>query len=248
VVIHDKPYALCCKFFEYTFEPVIYPNSKLFYEMKFNNFIATILYWGYITDDKIIVKIISEFQTFMKNKDFKSFKNKLQNLFNFSLKHKSEKDPINQIIHFIISNSDKINSEIVKLKDNSIGKWILELTNTSLFRILCYWSEKYDNLKVYCDISKPIKENIEFWNLFIKKKDKRYIDFREEKRKINFNLSHPVELLNSRSSYGIQTADTIASFIEQRLKLNENDIKQFQNMIIISDSVLPLEEDIDLTQ
>ena len=44
VVVFNKKYALCWKFFEYMFEPVIAPQSSIFYREEFNYYIAMLLY------------------------------------------------------------------------------------------------------------------------------------------------------------------------------------------------------------
>ena len=43
-IIFDKVYALCCKLFEYIFEPVIADKSSVFYGIGFHKFVAHWLY------------------------------------------------------------------------------------------------------------------------------------------------------------------------------------------------------------
>mgnify|MGYP000376040081 CR=1 FL=1 len=47
VSIHNKKFALACKFFEYIFEPIIASSSTLFYKNNFHFSIDLILVLGY---------------------------------------------------------------------------------------------------------------------------------------------------------------------------------------------------------
>jgi hypothetical protein len=94
------------------------------------------------------------------------------------------------------------------------GRWVLDVTDAALYSLLCHWGERYDELDVFCDESKPLFAYIETDGVFshmIGRKDKQYLEWNGTNRLLTFNLKRKISLLNSKQSRGIQIADGIAA-------------------------------------
>ena len=81
-----------------------------------------------------------------------------------------------------------------------------------MFSILCDWGKEFNQLKVFCDVSKPLKENKELFDVWIGIEDKIYFDFFQGvEEPITFNLSQEVQFVESDKFPGIQIADVAAA-------------------------------------
>ena len=66
LVIFDKRYALACKVFEYTVEPVLADQSTFFYSLDFHKFVANTIFLEMLTGEEKAHRILHEFQEFMR--------------------------------------------------------------------------------------------------------------------------------------------------------------------------------------
>jgi hypothetical protein len=208
VSISDKKYALACKFFEYIFEPSISEINSIFYGIGFHKFIANILYLEFVARGAGAERIFSEFERLMRTKE----EQQLASIFSSSV-HPENSPIIVQIREFAQYRADTIRAELASLQNHEMGKWILDLTGTALFTLLANWGLKFEELTAVCDPSKPLEEG-HFKGLFdvmIGRKDKRFSDAFGQKHPITFNLSGPVQFLDSRHAHGIQIADALAA-------------------------------------
>jgi hypothetical protein len=100
-----------------------------------------------------------------------------------------------------------------------IQNWVLDLTMTSLYTILCAWAEQFEVLEVFCDSSKPLKAEASFLDPMVARRDRiRFGWPGQEERLVTFNLAHPIELVDSRQYPGVQIADVLAATVAWTLR------------------------------
>ena len=90
----------------------------------------------------------------------------------------------------LVQNSG-INKEIDSLRGSGAGKWILDLTDTALFTQLAEWGQRFHQLDVFCDESKPLDHNKELFTVMINRKEKLYNTLLDKKQPITFNHCCP---------------------------------------------------------
>jgi hypothetical protein len=74
-IVFDKTFALCCKLFEYIFEPVIAGKSSLFYGIGFHKFVAHWLYVELIaTGESLANDLLLDFEKMMRQQDVTGLK------------------------------------------------------------------------------------------------------------------------------------------------------------------------------
>ena len=234
VGVYHKKFNLACKFYEYIFEPPLSEKSSLFYQIKFHRFISNILYLDFVCRSEEAEKIFSDFQNLMRKKP-----NYL-----FSSSETPDMSPLDDIKTFCIHHRDTINQELNSLRETDIGKWILDLSTSALFSILCDWGKEFNQLKVFCDVSKPLKENKELFDVWIGIEDKIYFDFFQGvEEPITFNLSQEVQFVESDKFPGIQIADVAAAACAYAFKegVNQNTESWIEHIpgMVIGKSVIP---------
>ena len=206
VGVYHKKFNLACKFYEYIFEPPLSEKSSLFYQIKFHRFISNILYLDFVCLSEDAEKIFSDFQKLMSLEDTEP-----NSLFSSS-KTPDISPTLDDIKTFCIHHRNTINQELNSLRGTDIGKWILELSTSALFSILCDWGKEFNQLKVFCDVSKPLKENNRLFEPMIVRENKIDIDFCQGvEEPIIFNLSQEVKFVESDKFPGIQIADVAAA-------------------------------------
>ncbi|MDX4028283.1 DUF3800 domain-containing protein [Aliarcobacter skirrowii] len=233
VSIHNKKFALACKFFEYIFEPIIASSSTLFYKNNFHLFIANFLYMLFSANDLNAEQIFEKFEESVRTKQF----NKLEALFN-ELQNNKDDFIISMIIDFI-----KIHHKIIKEEIENLPKWTLDLTTTSLYTLLANWNKDNDcSLKVFCDSSKPLEYDKKFFDCFIGRKEKIYSPYIKTAVPLTFNLLEKINMVDSKTNYAIQIADVISVAYAYSFK-NDNDFsKQVHNIgkeYIIDRNIFP---------
>lgn len=206
VAVYHKKFNLACKLYEYIFEPALAQKNSLFYQIKFHRFISNILYLDFVCRSEEAEKIFSDFQKLMRSLEDKELN------YLFSSSETPDMSPLDDIKTFCIHHRDTINQELNSLRGTDTGKWILELSTSALFSILCDWGKEFNQLKVFCDVSKPLKGNKELFDVWIGIEDKIYIDFFQGvEEPITFNLSQEVQFVESHKFPGIQIADVAAA-------------------------------------
>jgi len=205
VTVSDKKYTLACKLFEYIFEPSISDINSLFYGVGFHRFIANILYMEFMARGAGAEQIFDEFQDLMRRPD----DGKLGALFSAS-KHPDNSPVITQIREFAQYRAADIKEEVESLAESSVGKWVLDVTNSSLHSLLAHWGTKYDVITAICDNSKPLQESGEFFKIMVGNEQRLKGGFAGNEHPMTFNLSGPLEFRDSKTCHGIQLADAVA--------------------------------------
>lgn len=218
VGVYHKKFNLACKFYEYIFEPPLSEKSSLFYQIEFNKFISNILYLDIKCQSDDAEKIFSDFQKLMRSLE----DTELNALFSSS-QTPDISPTLDDIKTFCIHHRNTIDQELNSLRGTDIGKWILELSTSALFSILCDWGKEFNQLKVFCDVSQPLKENNRLFEPMIVKENKIDIDFCQGvEEPIIFNLSQEVKFVESHKFPGIQIADVAAAACASAFKEDFN--------------------------
>ena len=219
VMVCHKKFALSAKFFEYIFEPALSRSNSLFYGVNFHMFISNMLYLELFLKHQNAEDIFSDFSQLMREGKLEELK--------VLFKGSNEDEPtfLKLITEFAILNKEAVISELSTLEGTMTGKWILDLTNTSLFSLLGEWGEEYEELVAYCDKSKPLDDDQDIFNAMVGRKDKVYMNYEDFKAPITFNLKEPLNLVDSKEYYGIQIADAIAGAFAYAFDDNKHEDK-----------------------
>jgi hypothetical protein len=247
VSLSNKKYALSGKFFEYIFEPCFSENNSLFYNINFHRFVANILYLEFIARGAGAEEIFLEFENLMRNSDQAD----LDSLFSTTVHH--ENSPIMvQIREFALSQKEAIKRELDSLPGDGIGKWILDLTDTALFSLLANWGLEYEQVTAICDDAKPLQHDQQLYNAMINREDKHFSHMGGEKHPITFNLSGPIQLVDSKTYHGVQLADAIAAAsvyaVSEVSDKHANEWREFIPDIAIYGSLIPDSDYVDLNK
>lgn len=223
ICICDKKYVIAGKFFEYIFEPALAQKNSIFYGINFHRFITDYLHLKLVTQDKSAEVIFEEFYTVMKQ----GVDTPTESLFHLV---SNQPDPVlSQIQKFAHYNKDSFLYEMEGYLGEGAGKWILDITTTCLFSSLGKWGQKIDILDVYCDSSKPLNANQEIFNNMVGRTEKKS-QIHEKmnlEQPLTFNLKQPVQMVDSKSFYGIQLADAIAGSFNYAYKNIKDENNQF---------------------
>jgi hypothetical protein len=211
LVSHLKKFALACKFFEYIFEPALADQSSMFYLTQFNLYISNLLFAMLRTRDASAETIFGEFSKFMREGSEAA----LEKLFpRKGLIVDCTSDPLAAISVFALINRGVVQAELQSIRgDGSAPNWVLDLTTTSLFSVLRYWGEVYDELYVCCDESKPLETDMDFLRVMINRRDHFRLRMFGKESQYTFNLVELPQLVDSRKHPGVQIADVFASAI-----------------------------------
>lgn len=246
VSVSDKKYALACKFFEYIFEPPLQEINSLFYGLNFHKFISNILYVELVAKGAMAEEIFTDFECLMRSGDFTG----LKALFS-SNKHPEISPIMAQISEFAILNKTEIMEELDGYAGVDAGKWVLDLTNTTLFSLLAHWGQEYEELTAYCDYSKPLSEDQAIFHAMVGNTKKIFTNISGTNTPITFNLTEPINIVDSKIVHGIQLADAIAAafvYACDKQNVDEYALKwrtMFEEVIIYG-SVFPDMEHLDL--
>jgi hypothetical protein len=128
---------------------------------------------------------------------------------------------------FCVYHKDTILEELESLSGSGTGKWILDLTSSSLVALLAEWGQQFQELEVFCDQSKPLQDQPDYFNAMIGNSNQLFIEIAGKKHPLGFNLKKEISLVDSRNYYGIQIADVFAgcsTFIAKE-RLEKNSVK-----------------------
>lgn len=248
IAISNKNYALAGKFYEYIFEPVLKPQNSLFYAVGFHKYIANLLYIMVQARRRRAENVLNNFETLMRTQDSRF----LEPLFAPRGLGVEFKEPLDLILTFGLCHSEKIKEEIQSLsRIDGVSRWALELTTTSLFWILSYWSERFDSMEVYCDKSESLDTNRSAFDAMVGREDKIYMKLGSEpEHALTYNLAKPIELLDSQQSPGIQIADIISGSVAFALRDPEDELSkewlEFARSMTNTSCILPDLDEIDL--
>jgi len=211
ITIANKNYALAGKFYEYIFEPVLKAQNSLFYAVGFHTYVANLLYVMVQARRKRAQNVLDNFEMLMRTQA-SGF---LEPLFAPLGSAVGFEEPLDLILTFGLCHRETISEELQDLCEvEGVARWVLELTTTSLFWILSYWSERFRSMEVYCDKSKPLDTNRSVFDAMVGREDKIYMKLGSQpEHALTYNLAKPIELIDSQESPGIQIADVITGSV-----------------------------------
>ncbi|MCY7363363.1 MAG: DUF3800 domain-containing protein, partial [Ignavibacteria bacterium] len=206
VSVNNKKYNLACKFYEYIFEPTISSQNSTFYNLGFHKFISNLLYihFQYRIDD-YAEDIFENFYTLMKRQNAEKLTYFFESLTLLNLS-----SSLDIIKTFCIHQHKAINAELDSLNGTGVGKWILDLTTSSVFSLLGEWGQEFHQLDVFCDVSKPLQEQIEIFHSMVGREEKLFLEVAGKKHATSFNLVRLPQMADSKDRPGIQIADIFA--------------------------------------
>ncbi len=215
-IIFDKTFALCCKLFEYIFEPVIADKSSLFYDIGFHQFVAHWLYVELIaTGESVANDLLLDFEKMMRQQDVAG----LKKLFGVSGTSAVSHRVSEQILNFALAHREAVLLELETVRGvGAIGNWVLDLSDTAASALLCHWGEKFDELDVSCDRSKPLEALRVAFDCMVGRTDKTYVTVNGRTELITYNLVRPIQFVDSADQRGVQLADVIASALLYALR------------------------------
>jgi len=216
-MVANKEYALAGKFFEHIFEPVLAEHSSLFYSVSFHKFIATLLHVCSRARDPVAIEILAGFSEMMRSMDSRHLDRILSHLESDAF---DADNPLWNILAFAACHRKRIEDDLKTVSDSGpVATWPLELSMTALNWILASWGEKYEDLDVYCDRSKPIEAAREFFQVFIGREDKAYVRLGSQPSpSVIYNLAGPLNMVDSKASHGVQIADVMSSSLLYALR------------------------------
>ncbi|MGK8803650.1 DUF3800 domain-containing protein [Acinetobacter seifertii] len=238
ICICDKKYVIAGKFFEYIFEPALAQKNSIFYRINFHRFITDYLHLKLVTQDKSAEVIFEEFYKVMKE----GVDTPTASL--FKIVSTASDLVLDQIQKFAHYNKDSFLEEMDGYLGNGSGKWLLDITTTCLFSSLGKWGQEIDILDVYCDSSKPLNANQEVFNVMVERTEKKsqILEQMNREQPLTFHIKQPIQLVDSKSFYGIQLADAIAgsfNYAYKNFKDKENQFAQkWMNKIFRDESTL----------
>ncbi len=237
VAINNKKYNLGCKFYEYIFDPLIKSKNSIFYSIGFHKFISNILYVHFQAQSDSVEDIFNDFYSLMMNEDDKN----LVHLFG-SMDSENLSPPIEMIRKFCIAQKSSICRELSSLQNNGSSKWILDLTHTALFALLGDWGKEFNQLEVFCDISKPLQEQDGIFQAMIGNKERLILEESGKQHVLGFNLFNTIKYVDSKTFPGVQIADVFAGaftylFREASSGNSKNGFKEW--MVILEKCVSP---------
>lgn len=245
-VIMHKKYALACKLYEYLFEPVLAPKTRIFYEIGFHRFISMIVYLELRIREGNAERLFDDFDRLMRSRDMTG----LSFLFGTGPSTYTVRSLSAVIQEFCVRNQKEIFEEIDSLRDLSVGKWILDLTVACLNPVLWHWGTKFESLEVYCDDSKPLESYLRegVFDAMIGRTDKQTFELGGHSQQITYNLSKPIQLVTSDSAPGIQIADVLSSALGHALQNRAEEysgmwLRKFDEASAINpNSIMPMGE------
>ena len=239
VVVFDKKFALCAKFFEYMFEPVIANVNSYFYAANFHLFITYKIYA--LLGDLQKTPLLLNFENVMtqENKylEFQNFASKI--IPNLSLQMKSRRTLEENIYTFISLNKRVIEDELQSLSGNTpTDKYTLDLTTTAFLTLCGFMTEKFEEVEPIYDDSKMMDAHKNIFNGFVGRK----IEFKTPVFNRNFRVSITKELesANSKIESAIQLADLLAGITSYAYsKQNSKIIDSLVNNNLIASAIIP---------
>jgi hypothetical protein len=222
VIVFDKKFALAGKMFEYLIEPAVSPVSSLLYDLGFHQFVANSLYCHMVVEGSTGESVYERFEIALRQRT----QSKLIEI-DSSIKKLNVDGFVDQVIAFLICNRDKIADEVVHLEPGRAGGWMLELSTTALGSLLAIHGRDMQPMEVFCDDSKPLADQIMFFNGMVGRTDRQTVVFAGREHQMTYNLARPIQLVSSSAMSGIQLADVFASASVFALKNKEHPLSKF---------------------
>ncbi|MEQ9347515.1 MAG: DUF3800 domain-containing protein [Thalassospira sp.] len=247
---HDKLLALCGWVFEYIYEPVFHTNPRLLgilYRRNFHRFVAMFTYLWFQNLASKAPEAIKQFEAYMRSL------NEADAPLLFEVIEHEDQSPFSSILKFARGYRELIVADNADL--NAVlpdqGKWILDLSNSSLWSHLNHWGTRQIPLKVTCDNSEPLKASAE---AFDGSKDAaamvRIREIAGHTGPLGWELDGSISFSDSKQNPSIQLADVVASTVawlfSNECPENFRDSASLLDKHMLKDSIFPDKEILNL--
>lgn len=232
--VDHKKFTVCCRLFEYIYEPVFANRNSIFYKNYFHLSLANMLFISIFVKDPKAIKIFNDLYHYLRWGKVDD----LEILFKAEYIENND-DLLDAILRFAYIHKFKIFEEFTLRKSTSdviTPDWFLDLSITKVNHMLAQWGQKYDKLTVILDESKPLFSDYAtecFKPMIDRKGEQVFMQFGSRKTPITYNLKELPTLKSSKDSHGIQLADLVSSIFLKSLNNSDNDKgKQVQTLFI----------------
>lgn len=212
-------------------------RTRFIIRVNFHKFVSTLLFLFFRAQDRAAEDLFQDFASWVRQGDLAA----LQRIFpdDGHLVNYTE-NPLIAMATFALLHRDTIRDELRPLHQNpTTPNWILDLTSTSIFSVLCAWGELYDQLDVYVDRSKPLETENDIMRAMVNRSDRVTVRMFGKERPYSFNLTKLPEFVNSKDHPGVQLADVIASAIASAMQRNLRNQAEPQDKSWLA-SILPV--------
>jgi hypothetical protein len=127
---------------------------------------------------------------------------------------------------------------------------MLDLTTTAVFSHLVAWGQRYPQIEVVCDDSKPLMALAGIFDVMINRNDRPTHKLMGKTRHLTWNMSKPLTFASSAEHAGVQVADLLAGCAAATPRAaSEDDLRPIASRISMhlhEDCIVPDMEVIDL--
>lgn len=247
VNVYEKRYALACKFFEYTFEPILSSHSALFYGIDFHRFIAQLMYLELSALCPGIGDSFAAFEDVMRKGDY----SRVRDILAPGGTNPNLLEPTNMVLCFLEIHRERFCREIEDARDSS--SWVLDLSLGAVMDLLRYWGLQHSTVSAICDESRPLKFQEHVFQAMVGCEKRAYIALgSREPFPLTFNLSGPIILADSKATPGLQIADAVAAATALMFREPDSEsAKQWRPIIgpkIGAQSIVPMMDEFRLSE
>lgn len=219
-VLQDKLLVLCGKIFEYIFEPVFQYDPSLLYRKNLHKFVA--MYCFIFFQGQEAEEAIRQFERFMRTLD----PSEAPLLFNADcLGDIADDDPFKMVVQFAQGYRDIIvaDNQQMRVDTPDAGKWALDVSIAGLWSLLNHWGATGRPLRVTCDDSKPLRDQV---SCLTGGDDdpgiRRALDVSSKDEAFGWTFAQAIAFGDSRNHPGLQIADLIAGTASRILTQSSN--------------------------
>ena len=246
VVVFDKKFAFCAKFFEYMFEPVIANFNSYFYAANFHLFITYRIYnlLGNLQQPPLLANFENVMTHDNKYLEFQNFASDLSP--KLSIQRKSKRTFEENIHTFISLNRSLIEQELQDLSGNTpTDKYTLDLTTTAFLSLCGFMTEKFGEVEPVYDESKMMDAHKNIFDGFVG----RGIEFQVPSfdRKFKVHITKELVSANSKLEPAIQLADLLAGITSYAYSnANQVIIDSLIENGLIASAIIPRTIEVDI--
>lgn len=249
ITASDKLLALCGWVFEYIFEPVFQDDPRIFYRKDFHRFVAMFCYTYVLSMDEHAEGFLAQFQAYMRTKNPAV----APLLFEFEDKSEAASPRPFSLLQIFATGFRYViaadNASVVDCMADG-GRWMLDLSASSLWSHLNHWGKQRIPLSVQCDDSKPLRAIAGDLGGHSREHITRRIREIVGVDELGWELVGPIRFVNSKSHASVQLADilasTAASAFQHGLHEDMRSITTILDAGMLRDSVFPDMERLDL--
>jgi len=251
--VYDKLLALGGWVFEYLYEPVYQRDPCILYEKNLHRFVAMFTWLWFNDLGSEAAEAVRQFQKYMRSRN-ESDAPLLFNRIREPLCSDASEHPFELVLRFARGYRDIIladNAQLDAVLPDG-GRWVLDLSSSSLWSHLNHWGRTGNPLRVRCDVSKPLQTVAQ--DFTGDENDPGIVRARQMQHNVplGWKLAEPVSFVDSRDHPAVQLADIIAGTAVachvRGIPEGFNETVECMHHHILQDTILPDMDVIDLKQ